>query len=87
MAFAVIPIFGFANAGVPFAGTTLAVLASPVPLGVAAGLFVGKQVGDMLLGGILAQPSAATAPAARANPDMIKAIVFVTGITFFNFLS
>jgi len=43
--FAILPLFAFANAGVSLAGVTLGKLAGPIPLGIAAGLFIGKQVG------------------------------------------
>ena len=45
VAFAVLPIFAFANAGVPFSGMSMEKLSNGVPMGIILGLFLGKQIG------------------------------------------
>ncbi len=66
VSFLIIPLFGLANAGVSFAGLELSMLTNPIVLGVAFGLFFGKQIGIfgmVFLGeklGIFKRPAGAT---------------------------
>lgn len=48
VAFAIVPVFALANAGVVFGGGAAEALASPVALGIVAGLVAGKQIGVTL---------------------------------------
>ena len=43
----IMPLFAFANAGVSLSGLSLADMLAPLPLGIALGLFIGKQIGVM----------------------------------------
>ena len=45
VAYGILPLFAFANAGIPFDGITIDSFLHPVPLGIAAGLFFGNQMG------------------------------------------
>ncbi len=53
VAFGVLPMFAFANAGVPLAGLSLAALMEPVPLGIFLGLALGKPVGVLSFSWVL----------------------------------
>ena len=60
IAFGVIPLFGFFNAGVALGGMSLASMGSALPLGIALGLVAGKQIG--VFGAIFAAVKAGLAP-------------------------
>ena len=66
VAFGVLPVFAFCNAGVSLQGVHLATLAEGIPLGIAAGLLLGKAVGvfgslALMVGlGLASRPAAAT---------------------------
>lgn len=64
VAFGVLPLFAFANAGVPLAGISLGDIAHPVPLGIMSGLFFGKQIGVLGLSWIAARLGLASLPEA-----------------------
>jgi len=81
VAFIVVPVFGFANAGVSFAGVTADVFAEPLTMGVAAGLLVGKLVGVLGTVALLVKLGLADLPA-RASWGQMMGTAFLCGIGF-----
>lgn len=75
------PAFGFANAGVSFDGISMADILAPLPLGIAAGLFLGKQLG--VFGGVLLAVKSGLAAKPRGCTWLqIYAISMLCGIGF-----
>lgn len=52
VAFGILPVFAFANAGISLGGLSIDAIFHPVPLGIMAGLFIGKQLGVFLFCGL-----------------------------------
>lgn len=81
VAFLILPLFAFANAGVSLDGVTLAGLASLLPLGVIAGLFIGKPLGIGLFCWLALKLKLATLPQ-EATFRQIMAVGVLCGIGF-----
>src|SRR5262249_19395573 len=69
VAYGVMPAFAFANAGVALAGITPATLVSGVPLGIALGLFLGKQIGAFGASCLAIGRVGRACPKARPSPS------------------
>ena len=81
VAYAVVPIFGFANAGVSLSGFSWGTLVQPLPLGIAAGLFVGKQVGVFLSTWVAVKLNLADRPEDATWPQ-VYGVSLLCGIGF-----
>lgn len=81
VAFGIVPLFGFANAGVSLAGLGLGSLFAPLPLAIAAGLFLGKQIG--IFGAVRAAVAFRIAPRpAEATWLQVYGVALLCGIGF-----
>lgn len=81
VAFGILPIFALFNAGLSFDGVSMMALLAPVPLGIASGLFVGKQVGVMAAAWIGVKAGWAEWPES-ATPLQVYGIALLCGIGF-----
>jgi NhaA family Na+:H+ antiporter len=79
--FAIMPLFALANAGVPFEGLTLATLFTSLTLGIALGLFVGKQLGVFGFAWIAVRAGWGVLPAG-ATWAQFYGVALLTGIGF-----
>ena len=81
VAFGIMPVFAFANAGVSLEGLTFKTLLNPVPLGIVLGLFFGKQIGVFVLSYISIKLKFADKPTGSTWPAFY-AVSILTGIGF-----
>ena len=81
VAFLIMPLFAFANAGVNLTGLSMSSLLLPVPLGILLGLFVGKQIGVFLFSWVSIKLGWAQMPS-KSNWLSFYAVGVLTGIGF-----
>lgn len=81
VAYAILPLFAFANAGVSLAGVSLASLLAPIPLGIAAGLVAGKTLGVFLVSYCAIKTGIAQLPAG-ASWSSLFGVAVLCGIGF-----
>jgi len=81
VAFGILPMFAFFNAGIVVADINPANLISGVPLGIAVGLFVGKPVGVLTFSWIAIKTKIATLPE-QVNWRLLIGVSFLCGIGF-----
>jgi Na+:H+ antiporter, NhaA family len=81
VAFFVVPVFGFANAGVSLASVGVSHLMQPVTAGTAAGLFFGKQLGIFLIVWLTVRLGMAERPHGASWPQ-IYGVSLLCGIGF-----
>ena len=81
VAFGIMPLFAFANAGVSLEGVNLQSLMDPVPLGILCGLFFGKQIGVFLFSYLSVRFNLAQKPN-NSNWVSFYAVSILTGIGF-----
>jgi NhaA family Na+:H+ antiporter len=79
--FLILPIFAFANAGISLDGFSLKSLLDPLVLGVAAGLFIGKQIGVMFFSFVAVKMRFSYLPRGTDWLEFYAAAIF-TGIGF-----
>ena len=77
----VLPLFAFANAGVAIGEQGLSILGHPVPLGIAAGLLIGKPVGVMIFCYFILRFGIASMPK-HVNWGQLFGVAFLCGIGF-----
>lgn len=81
VAYGILPLFAFANAGLDFRGIDRGALFAAIPLGVGAGLFVGKQAGVLAAVVVMVKSGLARMPAG-ARWSQIYGVAVLCGIGF-----